>query len=85
MSKSHVTGLFLSKHGMREVTLKGALDGGSQCRMSDLRNCSLLPLLLQFPANFKVVQCRMLILIHGPCHVNNMIAHVDKLHVACRF
>ena len=68
----------------------GALDGGGggggQCRLSILRNGNVpCHHSLDFPVDFKIAKCRLSNLRKGPCHVGNICAHVDKLHVTCRF
>ena len=68
------------------ILYKGPLAGGPQCRMSNLRNdyvnCHYSS---NFHVDFKMVSCRMSNLMNGLCHVHNILFHVDRLHVACRF
>ena len=63
----------------------GALDGGPQCRMSNLRNGNVpCPHFCNIHADSKIVSCRMSNLSNCPCHVTNIfpmsigfMSHVD--------
>ena len=66
------------------VNYPGALDGGPQCCMSILRNNNVpCRYICNYPADSKIVICRMSILRKSPCRVTNFISHVTRLHVAC--
>ena len=63
------------------VPIAGPLTGGSQCCMSNLRNgyvnCHYFS---NFHVDFKKVSGRLLNLRNGPCDVDNICSHVDRLH-----
>ena len=62
----------------------GPLAGGSQGRMSNLRNGYVN---CHYSSNFHVdfKDRRMSNLRNGLCYVDNIFYHVDRIHVACRF
>ena len=72
------------RRGWGHVGGVGPLMGGPQCRMSNLRNGNVpCRYFYNIHVDFKIVYCRMSNLRNG--YVTNIISHVDRLHVACRF
>ena len=70
----------------------GALDGGSQCRMSNLRNGNVsCRYFCNFHVDFEIAKCHLSNLRNGPCHVTNIfpmsmgsMSHVDFKKWPCR-
>ena len=50
------------------------------CQMSPVANLAISMSILRYS-----LYCRMSISRNGPCHVTDIIPHVDRLHVAYRF